>query len=109
MKGFHKNSRRIENEVFILYMPDHELAMLLLNMIDANGDGQVTIDELHSFYQAYDISTNELADVFQTLDLNQDGYISADEFKVIFTQFLYSDDVQLPGTWIFGVNLPRQL
>lgn len=25
MKGFHKNSRRIENEVFILYMPDREL------------------------------------------------------------------------------------
>ena len=28
MKGFHKNCRRIENEeneVFILYMPDHEL------------------------------------------------------------------------------------
>lgn len=25
MKGFHKNSRRIENEIFILYMPDHEL------------------------------------------------------------------------------------
>ena len=25
MKGFHKNSRRIENEVFILYMPDPEL------------------------------------------------------------------------------------
>lgn len=24
-KRFHKNSRRIENEVFILYMPDHEL------------------------------------------------------------------------------------
>lgn len=25
MERFHKNSRRIENEVFILYMPDHEL------------------------------------------------------------------------------------
>jgi hypothetical protein len=25
MKRFHKNSRRIENEVFILDMPDHEL------------------------------------------------------------------------------------
>jgi len=25
MKGFHKNSRRIENDVFILHMPDHEL------------------------------------------------------------------------------------
>ena len=25
MKDFHKNSHRIENEVFILYMPDHEL------------------------------------------------------------------------------------
>nr|AFK47651.1 unknown [Lotus japonicus] len=25
MKGFHENSRRIEDEVFILYMSDHEL------------------------------------------------------------------------------------
>ena len=25
MKRFHQNDRRIENEVFILYMPDHEL------------------------------------------------------------------------------------
>ena len=25
MKGFHKNSRRLENEVLILYMSDHEL------------------------------------------------------------------------------------
>jgi len=25
MKRFHKNSRRIENEVFILYIPDYEL------------------------------------------------------------------------------------
>lgn len=25
MKRFHKNSRRIENEIFILYMPDHKL------------------------------------------------------------------------------------
>lgn len=27
MKGFHKNSRRIENEVFILYMLNHELVI----------------------------------------------------------------------------------
>ncbi|KAH0449151.1 hypothetical protein IEQ34_022951 [Dendrobium chrysotoxum] len=25
MKRFHKNSRRIENKVFIMYMPDYEL------------------------------------------------------------------------------------
>ncbi|MEM9218432.1 MAG: MFS transporter [Cyanobacteria bacterium P01_F01_bin.150] len=90
-------------------MPDHDLAMLFLQMIDANGDGQITIEELQNFYQVYDISTDELSDVFQTLDLNQDGHISTDEFQTIFTQFLYSDDVQLPGTWIFGVHLPRQL
>jgi hypothetical protein len=27
MKDFHKNSHRIENEVFILYMLDHELVI----------------------------------------------------------------------------------
>jgi len=27
MKGFHKNSRRIENKVFIMYMLDYELVI----------------------------------------------------------------------------------
>ena len=99
-----KEWRRYLDEV-----PDHDLAMLFLQMIDANGDGQISMEELRSFYDVYDITTEELEEVFRTLDLNQDGHISHDEFKVIFTQFLYSDDIQSPGTWMFGVNLPRQL
>jgi hypothetical protein len=38
MKCFHKNSRRIENEVFILYMPDHEL-VTAANLRKGRGEG----------------------------------------------------------------------
>ena len=105
-------NQKIDRREWLKYLdevPDHDLAMLFLQMIDANGDGRISMEELRSFYNAYDITTEELEDVFQTLDLNQDGHISHSEFETIFTQFLYSDDIQAPGTWIFGVNLPRQL
>lgn len=88
---------------------DYDFANLFLKIIDTNQDGQVTIEELSSFYQAYGINIEELEEAFHILDLNQDGHISEEEFSTVFTQFLYSDDVQLPGNWLFGTSLPRQL
>lgn len=88
---------------------DYDFVNLFLEIIDTNQDGQIAMEELKTFYQAYDINTEELEEAFDTLDLNQDGYISQEEFEKIFAQFLYSDDVQAPGNWIFGVSLPKQL
>lgn len=78
-------------------------------MIDANCDDQITVEELKSFYQVYDLTTDHLEEIFQVLDLNHDGHISQTEFETIFHQFLHSDGAQVPGNWIFGINLPRQL
>ncbi|NET52605.1 MAG: MFS transporter, partial [Merismopedia sp. SIO2A8] len=88
---------------------DQEFASLFLQIFDINRDHQIAFEELRTFYQAYGISTADLEDVFYTLDLDQDGRISTEEFDTIFAQFLYSDDVQAPGNWMFGVGLPRQL
>lgn len=88
---------------------DYDFANLFLQVIDTNQDGQIAMEELSTFYQAYDIQTKELEEIFHTLDLNQDGHISHKELETIFAQFLYSDDIQAPGNWIFGTNLPRQL
>ena len=88
---------------------DYDFATLFLTLIDTNQDGQVTMAELSTFYQAYGIQTQDLEEVFHTLDLNQDGHISQEEFETLFGQFLYSDDIQSPGNWIFGVHLPKQL
>ena len=43
MKGFHKNSRRIENEVFILYMSDHELVTVFYYKIEVVNGGVTPI------------------------------------------------------------------
>ncbi|MEM9220040.1 MAG: MFS transporter [Cyanobacteria bacterium P01_F01_bin.150] len=88
---------------------DYDFANLFLQMIDTNQDGQIAMEELSTFYQAYGIRTEELEEAFHTLDLNQDGHISKKEFETIFAQFLHSDDIQAPGNWIFGTSLPRQL
>ncbi|MDV3347379.1 MFS transporter [Leptothoe sp. LEGE 181152] len=88
---------------------DYDFADLFLQVIDTNQDGRVAIDELRTFYQAYGIRTEALEEAFHTLDLNQDGHLCQEEFETIFAQFLYSDDVQAPGNWIFGVSLPQRL
>lgn len=88
---------------------DYDFANLFLQIMDTNQDGNVTIEELKIFYQAYGIQTEALAEVFSNIDLNQDKYISLEELEIIFTQFLYSDDIHAPGNWIFGARLPNKL
>ncbi len=88
---------------------DNEFAHHFLQIIDANQDNQVTLEELSTFYQALGIDTPALKEIFDTLDLNQDGHLSQTEFEAIFAQFLYSDDVQVPGNWMFGASLPLKL
>lgn len=88
---------------------ENEFARHFLRIIDANQDKRVTPEELNIFYQALGINTLVLKEAFETLDLNQDGHLSQTEFEVIFAQFLYSDDVQVPGNWMFGASLPLKL
>lgn len=88
---------------------DYDFGNLFLQVMDTNQDGQVAVEELRSFYQAYGIQIEELDEAFHTLDLNRDGHLSEEEFTKIFAQFLYSDDVQAPGNWIFGTTLPQKL
>lgn len=54
MKGFHKNSRRIENEVFILYMPDHELVTA------SNFQKKSQLCRTFHFWNSYGISMNRI-------------------------------------------------
>ena len=100
---------RVEWLQFMEKQVDRDFTSLFLQIIDANQDDNLTIEELKDFYQAYGVNTEELEEAFHTLDLDRDGRISQEEFETNFAQFLYSDDVQAPGNWLFGVNLPKQL
>ncbi|NEO10093.1 EF-hand domain-containing protein [Moorena sp. SIO3I8] len=88
---------------------DYDFSEAFIKLIDGNEDGKIVIDELRLFYQAYQIDTTHIEEAFETLDLNLDSSISKEEFKQIFEQFLYSEDVQAPGNWFLGVSLAKQL
>ena len=104
--------RKIDREEWLYCLEqriDHDFANIFLQVIDTNQDGELSIEELKTFYQVYGISTDELEESFQTIDLNQDGHISKEEFEKIFNQFLYSEDIQDPGNWFFGSSLALRL
>ena len=106
------SNQKIDQEEWLRCLSDrvdYDFANFFLKIIDINQDSEVAFEELKLFYQAYNIQINKLEDIFHTLDLNQDGSISQDEFETLFTQFLYSDDIQAPGNWILGASLPTKL
>jgi hypothetical protein len=41
-------------------------------------------------------------EAFQRLDLDGDGYISAEEMRSIIAQYILSNDSNAPGNWLFG-------
>ncbi|MEM9486792.1 MAG: MFS transporter, partial [Cyanobacteria bacterium P01_F01_bin.116] len=94
---------------FLEYQVEYDFATLFLQIIDENQDGRLTVEELRTFYRAYGIDIEELEEAFHTLDLTQSGYVSDDEFRAFFNQFLYGDDLQAPGNWLFGISLPQRL
>ncbi|MBP0019830.1 MAG: MFS transporter [Cyanobacteria bacterium SBLK] len=104
--------RQIDRQEWLSYLErdvDDDFINLFINIIDTNRDGCLTLDELETFYQAYNINTDEIEKVFHILDVNQNHYISDVEWREIFSQFLYSHDVQARGNWMFGTSLPKQL
>ena len=88
---------------------DYDFSKAFLKLIDANEDGEIAMEELKTFYSAYNIDTSEIEEAFDSLDRNLDGHISSEEFEKSFAEFIYSEDVQAEGNWLFGVALPRRL
>lgn len=75
----------------------------LFELIDEDGDGQISLNEFQMFYWGYGIEDEKIAaDIFARLDLDGDGILSAEEFAQHGYDFHYSDDPDCPGNWFFG-------
>jgi MFS transporter, DHA1 family, tetracycline resistance protein len=79
---------------------DIDFADAFTKLIDSNEDGKIALDELKMFYQAYKIDADQAEASFAQLDLNKDGHISPEEMKEIFDDFMYSDEVKVPGNFL---------
>lgn len=79
-----------------------ELTDFIIQLLDSDGDGKVTKPEMERFYRAYDIDAGQAGPVFDSLDMNQDGYISRSELLDHVGDFFFSSSDDAPGNALFG-------
>ncbi len=82
---------------------DRDFADSFMKLIDSNQDGEASLNELKTFYQAYKIDTHQTAAAFEKLDINGDGTISSEEMREMLAQFMYSDELNESGNLFLGV------
>ena len=78
------------------------VANQVFDLLDLDGDGEVSSDEYATWLCAHGGSRAAAAEAFTKLDLNGDGHISREEMKILLNDFYFSDDPEAPGTWLFG-------
>ncbi|HET9985186.1 MAG TPA: EF-hand domain-containing protein [Longimicrobiales bacterium] len=78
------------------------LADFVFSLLDADGDGRITQDELSRFQQAHGVPESLSRMIFPLLDLDGDGHVSAAEMREMLPQYFLSADPAEPGNWLFG-------
>ncbi|MEZ4453578.1 MAG: hypothetical protein R3B09_29250 [Nannocystaceae bacterium] len=78
-------------------------ARLMFALLDVDGDGKVTTDEVASWLRAWgQIDEETLATIPGILDINGDGLLSHSEIMSLTREFFFSDDPEARGNWAMG-------
>ena len=72
------------------------------DVIDADGDGELGVEEWRAFYRAIGVDEAEATGTFGRFDGDRDGRITRSETMARLREFFCSDDVAAPGNSFFG-------
>jgi Ca2+-binding EF-hand superfamily protein len=79
------------------------VAEAVFDLLDADGDGRISLDEFLVYANALGAREEDARKRFSHVDTDGDGYISREEFVLSARQFLFGDDLDSPGGFVFGV------
>lgn len=74
----------------------------IFNLYDVDSDGNISWQEYLDIFLSFKLNASLVAKSFRTLDANNDKALSRQELIDAVSDFLISDDIKLPGNWIFG-------
>lgn len=75
----------------------------ILAALDADGNGQVSLEEYSAFLGAFGVTAEQARTAFQQLDRNGNGSLSPDELADAWVEYYFSEDPATPGNWFYGV------
>ncbi len=81
---------------------DDTLLPMLYEMIDADGNGAISLDEHKQFFEAFNIDPTLSPDVFARMDSDGDGSVSREEFLEAGAKFFFFDEDDAPGNHFWG-------
>ena len=78
------------------------LANALLDVFDADQDGQLNAEEWANWFMALGVTRGDTAATFRRIDHNRDGHITRAEVLGAIEEFYHGNNPDAPGTWLFG-------
>lgn len=71
-------------------------------IIDSNGDGEISLKEWVEYYRAMGIDTVHARASFDAMDMNADGVISKEEFAAYVMEFMYTTEDKMKSSLLYG-------
>ena len=77
-------------------------ADMIFRAMDSDHDGKITADEYRMYLRVYHIDGVHARPLFERLDTDGDGFVTRDEILQALREYLFSDDFEAPGNFLYG-------
>ena len=82
---------------------NQEVNKLMFDCLDVDGSGTISFKEYEVLLKALgETNSDSIKRGFESMDINQDGSISRDEYAKLRSDYFTSEDPEDPSKWFYG-------
>ncbi len=74
----------------------------VFDVFDTDGDDRLSRDDLVEYFRAYNLPVVYIDDMFAKFDPDGDGFVTRNDYRVLLTDFFFSEDGEAAGNFVYG-------